>query len=356
MQNLEWAPSKSDALVNLEHATGKTGLDGLTRRLVELRLLLASNLDEVERALDGAGRLGTSLAHQSARHLLGQSGKRIRPMCVALAARTGAGWNEAARTFAVAVELVHNATLLHDDVVDVGDERRGVPAARVLYGNAASIFGGDWLLVEALRRIQATGMHDVLGRLLEVIREMVVAESLQLAWRGSLDTAARDYFDVIDGKTASLFRWAMFAGARAGGASEGASRALEAYGGKLGTSFQLVDDVLDYAGSTAETGKALLADLREGKVTYPLLVAVERAPELGPRLREALAGELSGDALTRVGHEVRGALVTTGALEEASALADRLAREAAEALAPLPASEARDALVEVARAAVERRK
>ncbi len=245
------------------------GAPSLTDRLIEISSWLSQDLGDVERELSHLAKQGDSLAEKSARHLLDRGGKRLRPICVALAARMGSGFNGHARTFATAVELVHNATLLHDDVVDLGDVRRGAPAARMIYGNAASIFGGDWLLIEALARIQAAGIPGVLERMLAVIREMVLAEAWQLDRRGRATATAREYFEIARGKTGSLFRWAMFAGARAGGASDEVSAALEEYGAHLGLAFQIVDDVLDLDGNGGEVGKSLLVDLREGKMTYP---------------------------------------------------------------------------------------
>jgi octaprenyl-diphosphate synthase len=350
----EAAPTHEDVFDNLEGVCEVRGLDSLARRLVELRLWLEGDLAEVERALHGAGS-GDALAQKAARHLLDQDGKRLRPICVALAARTGAGFNPAARTYAVAVELVHNATLLHDDVVDVGDLRRGSPAARVIYGNAASIFGGDWLLIDALCRIQSTGQPEVLARMLEVVKEMVVAESLQLARRGRVRGSPTEYFRIVDGKTASLFRWAMFAGARAGGVESGTAFALEAYGQKLGVAFQLVDDLLDLSGDPAATGKSLLADLREGKMTYPLILAMERDPSLVPLLERFCAAEdaaVDPDVAARIAHTMASAGVT----EDCLTLAGRLCREAIRSLSVLPPSRARTALESVALATPRRRK
>src|SRR4051812_36286883 len=284
-----------DVFTSLEGVCAGRGLDSLAGRLMELRAWLEDDLEEVERALTAAGA-GETVAQKSAHHLLGQGGKRLRPICVALAARAGEGFNPAARTYAIAVELVHNATLLHDDVVDLGDRRRGVEAARVIYGNAASIFGGDWLLIDALCRIQGVGLPGVLDRMLAVIKEMVIAESIQLARRGQVGCSASEYFQIVDGKTAALFRWAMFAGARAGGLDAASTVALEGFGHKLGTAFQIVDDVLDVAGDPGMTGKALLADLREGKMTYPLILAIERDRSLGPLLSEVCeAGDVELD-------------------------------------------------------------
>ena len=347
-------PTHEEVFVNLEGVCSARGLDSLAGRLIELRTWLEGDLAEVERALRGAGS-GDSLAHQSVRHLLDQDGKRLRPICVALAARTGSGFNAAARTYAVAVELVHNATLLHDDVVDVGDVRRGSPAARVIYGNAASIFGGDWLLIDALCRIQTADQPEVLARMLEVVKEMVVAESLQLARRGKVRGSQSEYFRIIDGKTASLFRWAMFAGARAGGVDPAAAAALEAYGQKLGVAFQLVDDLLDVAGDPTATGKSLLADLREGKMTYPLILAMERDPSLVPLLERFCAAEdaaVDPDLASRIARTMSSAGVT----EDCLALATRLCREAVQTLAVLPPSRARSALESVALATPRRRK
>jgi octaprenyl-diphosphate synthase len=342
-----------DVVASLERGCEAHGLDPLAGRLADLRAFFASDLDEVDRALAAVGLNGHTPAHASVRHLLGQDGKRLRPLCVALAAHMGQGFTPAARTFAVAVEMVHNATLLHDDVVDLGVRRRGAEAARVIYGNAASIFGGDWLLVEALMRVRETGLPEVLDRLLEVIKEMVIAESLQLARRGRLDGSPTEYFRVVDGKTASLFRWAMFAGARGGGVPPEGCEALVDYGRKLGVAFQLVDDVLDVAGDPEATGKALLVDLGEGKMTYPLLLAMERCPEIVPVLEAACAGETLG---AEAGARVAAALRASGVIEDCLSLARRLCTEAIAVIAPLPDGVAKAALEAVARSTPERRR
>ena len=192
--------------------------------------------------------------------------------------------------YAVAVELVHNATLLHDDVVDVGDLRRGSPAARVVYGNAASIFGGDWLLIDALCRIQAVGQperaraHARGGQGDGRRREPAARAPRQGATAAAASTSA-----------SSTARRPRSSAGRCSPARARARRrparseALEAYGQKLGVAFQLVDDVLDVAGDPAATGKALLADLREGKMTYPLILAMERDADLARVLEEFCA-------------------------------------------------------------------
>ncbi|MFO0761113.1 MAG: polyprenyl synthetase family protein [Byssovorax sp.] len=344
----------ADVFASLEGICQGRGLDPLAGRLVDLRLFLEDDLAEVERAIASASH-GDSLAQRSARHLLDQEGKRLRPICVALAARAGTGFNAAARAYAVSVELVHNATLLHDDVVDLGDRRRGADAARVVYGNAASIFGGDWLLVDALCRIQAANIPGVIERMLDVIKEMVVAESMQLAGRGRLRAGRSEYFQVVSGKTAALFRWAMYAGARAGGLDERATAALERYGDKLGIGFQLVDDLLDVAGDPGTTGKALLTDLREGKMTYPLILAMERDREIVPVLEQICASsEVALDPA--LGARVQKTLAATRVADDCLDLATRFCREAAKCLDDLPPSRARSALEAVALSTPKRSK
>lgn len=347
------ASDQRDVLGNLASGCAGHRLDDTAARLSEMREFLGSDLEEVERALARSGA-GATVAHRSAQHLLAVGGKRLRPLCVALAARTGDGFTPAARELAIAVELVHAATLLHDDVVDLGDKRRGVDAARVVYGNAASIFGGDWLLVEALGRIRATGLLDTLDRMLGVIKEMVVAEALQLARRGRVSTSREEYFEVARGKTASLFRWAMFAGARAGGVDDRVCGALEAFGSNLGVAFQVVDDLLDVAGDPRVTGKSVLTDLREGKMTYPLIIAAEREASVRALLEELIAPDAVSNE-SALG-QLAAAAGAPGVVEHCLETAERFCTAAVRQLDAVPAGQARTALEGVAVASLRRRK
>jgi octaprenyl-diphosphate synthase len=297
----------------------------------------------IDRELSRLPMIG-GVVGQSAAHLLGSRGKRLRPLLVAVASRLGSGFDDSAASLAVAVELVHSATLLHDDVVDLGDRRRGAPAARVLYGNAASIFAGDWLLIEALRRVRASRIEGVLDRLLSVIEEMIAAESIQLARRGRIEADRAAYFRIAEGKTASLFSFALFAGARAGGLGAPASSALEAYGRDLGVAFQIMDDVRDFAPSEV-SDKTVFADLREGKITYPLIIALERDRELNCMLADLLRAP-DGQSHARI---VR-AIGATGAFEQAQAAAVELCRRAESRLHDVPEGEGRDLLTDIARA------
>ena len=325
-------------------------LESFGERLRRLDRLSSADLAAVDSAIAALPRQGT-LAVRSAAHLLDLGGKRLRPLCVALAARLGRGFDEHARLVATAVELVHSATLLHDDVVDNGDVRRGAPTARVVFGNAASIYGGDWLLMEALALVSKAAIGDSLQRLFDTIQEMITGEALQLELRGKLVPDRDSYLAVVDGKTAALFAWATYAGARAGGLRDAEAAALERYGRKLGIAFQVVDDVLDFAGRPERLGKALYADLREGKTTYPLLIALERFPALRPELEAALGVGGPTDALI---HDVQGAISDSNAIAESRRFAEGYIKEALRALEAFSPSPAREALETVAAAALSR--
>ncbi len=279
-----------EVLVRLRNLCDDGGLAGLAATIDDLIGFVRSDLARVEDELatlsDGGsavGQAGASLVH------LG--GKRLRPLCVVLASRLGGGsGGSAVSAIAAAAELVHNATLLHDDVVDCADRRRGQPAARVELGNAASIFAGDYLLIEALFRVQRVAVPGVMESLLATIAEMIRAESLQLENRGSLDASEELYFRVARGKSAALFRWALGAGALIGGARPEHRAAVETYGESIGVAFQVIDDLLDLVGHHSNTGKSLFSDLSEGKITYPLIVALRHEPELERTIR-AIAAE-----------------------------------------------------------------
>ncbi len=329
-------------------------------RLGALKLLVGDIIADVEAALPSLAGDGPGLAGHAARHLVGAGGKRVRPLLVILAARAAAaqagvhvvtdhevnthetGETRTALTrLAQAAELVHAATLLHDDVLDDGRTRRGLPAARVLWGNAASVLGGDFLLIRALELTAASNIEGTLGELLGAIGSMIDGEALQLQHRGKSDLDPAGYLSVVDGKTASLFAWCGRAGARLAGAGQ-LVEALGAYGLHLGRAFQIVDDVLDVEGDPCALGKSVLSDLREGKLTLPVLYALEHEPELRARLAHCLAADLDEAA------EVAESIARTGAAQRARAAAQRETAAAIESLASLPRSIWSDALRHIA--------
>lgn len=346
-----------DVLDRLRELCADRGLDGLAENLSTLRQLVHDDMRALEDSLSVVPRK-ESLVQRSAGHLLYLGGKRLRPLCVALASRVGEGFNGQGLELAVAVELVHNATLLHDDVVDLATTRRGTVTARAEFGNAASIFAGDWLLIEALRRVQRASIPGVLDRLLDTVSVMIEAESLQLENRGRLDADRELYFSIAEGKSATLFRWALYAGARAGCLGDEDSAALEDFGLHLGVAFQVIDDLLDLTGEATDTGKALFTDLREGKMTYPLILMVEREPSLRSLLEEIVTEERVGgrsdNVSSSVGRRVVAALHDTGAVRDSRDLARQRASKAVACLASLPENEATAALALVAESTVNR--
>jgi len=312
------------------------------RRLADVHAMLGAEMGFIDAELRKMAQTGLSPATESAQHLLDAGGKRVRPLALLLSAACFGSIPEAACELAVVAELVHLATLLHDDVVDDAPERRGKPAARVLWGNAVSVLAGDLLLTHALERTSAVAPRAVLADLFATLRRLVDGEIVQLRGRAELDPRQTTYFTIVHDKTASLFGWAARAGAAIAGAPDPLVRALGDFGAHVGIAFQLVDDLLDYEGDPALTGKGLHTDLREGKLTLPLILAVEKDPSLYPDLHAAR--ELDPAAATRLVSAVH--RLRTG--ETVRAMADRETQLALDALALLPASPARDMLAAIA--------
>jgi octaprenyl-diphosphate synthase len=351
-------PSVIDAVEEvfepLARVSDEQGLDSLGAKLSAMCAWLRDDLFELEEALGALGprRPGEArLAWATADHLLAAAGKRARPICVLLAARlNGRGFDEQTRDLAVACELVHAATLLHDDVIDEGKERRGIPAAHVVYGNSASVLGGDQLFVEALRLVAKSGGIELTRELLDTISEMIAAEALQLELRGRFEPDREAYARVIRGKTAALFRFGLRAGGRLAGLCEEQLTAIGKVGEALGMAFQLVDDLLDIEGDPSLTGKDLLADLRQGKLTWPLIIASERDPAMLEALRQLAASDASGPLSAPLINR----LEQLGAIEETRTAALQQAQLAEQLLSALPPSAARDAIATVVKSAVHR--
>jgi octaprenyl-diphosphate synthase len=312
-------------------------------RLAQVQSLLEDDMAAIDSELARLTRSGVSPATDSAVHLLEAGGKRVRPLTVLLASACFGPPPPAARDVAVVAELIHLATLLHDDVVDDGQERRGRPTARRVWGNAVSVLAGDLLLTHALERTAASAPPAVLADLFATLRRLVDGEVVQLRGRTGREPAEDVYFRIVRDKTASLFAWAARSGAAVAGASADAAAALGEFGERVGLAFQLVDDVLDYAGDPGITGKTLLADLAEGKYTLPLIrVLADR-----PALAVDVDGARSGDdrAALRVAEAVR----ASGACDQVRALAREETSRALAALDRLPPSGARDMLGAIAR-------
>jgi octaprenyl-diphosphate synthase len=313
---------------------------------------LPETLLELETQLTRATEDAEEKLRAAARHLVAAGGKRIRPMVTLLGCGACGGDMRAAVPYAVAAELTHSATLLHDDVIDDGPVRRGMPASRVIWGNAVSVLSGDWLLTRALEIVSAQPARSAaLPTLLATMRRLVEGEVLQLSLRGSFSATEKDYLDVVIGKTASLFGWAAAAGAWAAGETGRIPEALVRFGEGIGIAFQLVDDALDYAADPELLGKRLGTDLLEGKATLPLI----RACEADPGLRARLAGVIDGTAnVEHVAEEVIDAVKQVGGVDAARAMAREHTRAAMRALEEVPDGAHRSALREAAVSLTER--
>jgi octaprenyl-diphosphate synthase len=293
----------ASALNLLEETMNGTGLDGRARqRLAAIQGIFEQELAYLEAELGKVAEDGVYPGTAAARHLVGVAGKRVRPLTLLLSAACFGAVTDSARELAVVAELVHSATLLHDDVIDDSPLRRGRPAARAIFGNAVSVLAGDLLLTHALDRTLRAA-PETMPDLLLTLRRLVDGEVVQLRGRVELEVSESAYFRILEDKTASLFGWAARAGARVAGALAAEAEALGRFGESMGVAFQLVDDALDYEGDTAEMGKALLSDLGEGKVTLPLVLALAREPGLADGLARARAGD--GEAALGLGKAVR---------------------------------------------------
>ncbi len=288
-----------------------------------------------------------------AEHLVAAGGKRLRPLITVAAARLAGGRGDAARKLAAAVEFIHTATLLHDDVVDGSQLRRGKVAAHLIWGGASSVLVGDFLFARAFELMVETGSLQALGILARASRVIAEGEVLQLTRAHDLDLDQATYLDIIRGKTAELFAAAAQAGAVAAGATEVRCEALRDYGMALGLAFQLADDALDYGGASETLGKNAGDDFREGKVTLPLLLAAQRSDA-----RERPFWERTVGRLEQVDDDFRRAreLVTaSGGHSDTLDLAARYAEDAKRALSAFPRDPWREALEELAEFAVSRR-
>jgi len=332
------------ALKGVRPEKAQAALGQVPRLFEELRAL--------ERELARATEDAEATLRAAARHLVGSGGKRIRPMVALLSCGACGGEMAAAVPLAAAAELTHSATLLHDDVIDDGPVRRGQPASRVIWGNTVSVLAGDWLLTRALEIVNGhPARGPALSALLRTMRRLVEGEVKQLSLRGGFHATEEDYFQVIDGKTASLFGWATAAGGWAAGAAGEIPESLARFGEGIGMAFQLVDDALDYAADPEKLGKRLGADLVEGKATLPLIRAIAAEPRLRERLRPIAEGS---EPPERAAPEVFEAVRRSGGVEAARALAREHTRGAMAALERLPDGPYRRALADAAAALTER--
>ena len=269
-------------------------------------------------------------------------GKRIRPALLLLAAKLFNYRGPGAVRLGAVVEIIHTATLVHDDIIDEAQTRRGRPAANTRWGNSKCVLAGDWLYMQSFKIAVQERNFRVLDTLIELTQQMVEGELLQMEKLGKLITL-EEHFDLIFRKTACLFSVCMRLGAILGGASPEQEEAAGSYGRNLGMAFQIVDDVLDLTASESVLGKPVASDLREGKVTMAVIHALERCT---PQEREKIATVLRDRAFNGVTHaDILAILNRYGALEAANARAAEYAEAARKAICTFPNSEIKRALL-----------
>ena len=320
-----------------------------------------SMLDPVARDLEAVDALirrrldsDVLLVRQIAEYIVAGGGKRLRPALLLLACGA-AGFRErrggdTRLQLAAVVEFIHTATLLHDDVVDESPLRRGRQTANTAFGNAAAVLVGDFLYSRAFQMMLRAGSMRVMQVLADATNTIAEGEVLQLMNCHDPDVGEARYLDVVRRKTAKLFEAAARLGAVLAGAPEAVEAGLAEYGTRLGTAFQLIDDVLDYSGDAETIGKSLGDDLAEGKPTLPLI----RAMAAGAAAQAALVRRAIVEGGRAQFGEVLAAVRESGALGYARATAEREAQAARAALAPLPASAHRESLLELASFSVAR--
>ncbi|MGC4026977.1 MAG: polyprenyl synthetase family protein [Mesorhizobium sp.] len=280
-----------------------------------------------------------------ANHLISSGGKRLRPM-ITLAAATMFGYEGDGHVkLATSVEFMHTATLLHDDVVDESDLRRGKKTARMIWGNQASVLVGDFLLGQAFRMMVEVGSLEALDILSSAAAIIAEGEVMQLAAANNLETTEDEHFAVIKAKTAALFSAAAEVGPVIANAARADRAALRSYGINLGLAFQLIDDALDYGGSSVDMGKNVGDDFREGKITLPVILSYRRGT---PEEREFWKGAIEKGANDDAALERAINLMTRhGAVADTISRARHFGEIARDALAPLPNTPQKSALIDV---------
>jgi octaprenyl-diphosphate synthase len=307
--------------------------------------IVSDDMQEVNRIILDKAVSDVELIPKLAHHLIDSGGKRLRPMLTIAAAKLCGYRGGGHIKLAAAVEFMHTATLLHDDVVDDSDFRRGKQSARLIWGNQASVLVGDFLLGQAFRMMVQVGSLPALGILSDAAAVIAEGEVLQLAAAKDTATSEQDYLTIITAKTAALFSAATEIGAAIAARPTPEQAALRSYGLNLGIAFQLVDDALDYAGESKQLGKSTGDDFREGKITLPVILCVERGddPERAFWARTLAEGRIEDGDLERALQTMR----RHGAIEATLERARQYGARAREDLAALPPGPGPRALAEV---------
>ncbi len=316
-----------------------------------LSTLLAEDMAAVDAIIHRHMASPVGVIPNLAAHLIDAGGKRIRPLITLASARLLGGGGDGPRKLAAAVEFIHSATLLHDDVVDVSSMRRGKESANTIWGNSSSVLVGDFLFARSFNLMVETGdlmVLDILARAASVIAE---GEVMQLAAANDAETTRERYMEIVAAKTAALFAAAAKSGAVTAGRPGAEGAALETYGRELGLAFQLVDDALDYGGASAAMGKNVGDDFKEGKVTLPVVFARDAGDEAERAFWRRVVSQARTDDDF---HRALALLKRHDAIERTLEAARAHGENAKRALSTLPANAYAEALCEIADFVVER--
>ncbi len=314
----------------------------------DISALLGESLPRLEQLVTDATQ-GPAPLPEAGQQLVLAGGKRVRPIVTLLMTSACGGKPIDAISLAAAVELVHSATLLHDDVLDEGEVRRGRPASRVVWGNLVSVLAGDLLLTSALELVDQSGVPGAMEDVLGTMKALIAGEIAQFKARGRDDLGVEGYLEIVRGKTASLFGNACRLGARVARANPDVIEGVGRFGAQVGIAFQVIDDVLDLEGVPHEVGKQLGHDLAEGKTTLPLALALSEDRDLKTLLISARGGDTIAAAKVAQAPSVVKACVQ--ARQYAAAQTEAGLAE----LRVLPATRERELLVALVRGLIDRR-
>lgn len=322
----------------------------------EVFSLVRGDLNLVEQDLASLLSSDLGIIDVIGRYLYEGGGKRIRPSLLLLAARICAGkdnaLSKAAIRMAAVMEMLHTATLVHDDIIDAAEVRRGRPSVNVTWGNEITVLMGDWLYMKAFEVTLYERNFDVLDLLTQMTRKMTEGELIQLDVLGSIDITEAQHLEIVRRKTAFMFSACTAIGAIVGGADMNERQALSDYGLNAGIAFQLIDDVLDFTSTEDKLGKPVANDLREGKLTLPLIYLLEQGDPSHRQLVEKVVTEGAFESVSR--EEILALVVDSGTLDKAKAEARRYAAMAVDSLAGFPETEFKQALVSIPNFIVER--
>lgn len=311
---------------------------------------MADDMNAVDAVIQQRLSSEVVLVNQLSHYIVNSGGKRLRPLLSLLASKAYGYEGEHHHTLAAIIEFIHTATLLHDDVVDESDMRRGRETANALFGNAASVLVGDFLYSRAFEMMVEVGSMRIMQILAETTNVIAEGEVMQLMNCNDADTTEQRYLDVIHAKTAKLFEAATRLGAVLCQRPQDEENAMASYGMHLGTAFQLIDDVLDYSSSSEEMGKNVGDDLAEGKPTLPLIYAMRN----GTAEQSAIVRKAIEEGGLEYLEQVMDAIKHTGAIEYTEQTARQEAELAIQQLQHLPESDYKAAMVALARYSVDR--